>query len=57
MTEPDVCECGVPLDIHPPLPKPKPLRSWMAERGSRPPTSAKGKPIVLRPRSERRPYP
>ena len=23
-TEPDVCECGVPLDVHPPLPMPKP---------------------------------
>lgn len=22
------CECGTPLDAHPPLPSPGPLRSW-----------------------------
>lgn len=29
-----VCECGVPLDVHPDLPKPPPLRSDMAMRNS-----------------------
>jgi hypothetical protein len=27
-----LCECGVPLDIHPPLRKPGPLRSWKARK-------------------------
>jgi hypothetical protein len=26
-----VCECGVPLDVHPPLPPPGPLNRWRAE--------------------------
>jgi hypothetical protein len=30
------CECGVLLDEHPPLPKPKPLESWHAQRHTGP---------------------
>jgi hypothetical protein len=29
------CECGQLIATHPPLPKPKPLRSWMAQRNLR----------------------
>lgn len=28
--DPDRCECGWLVDEHPPLPKPKPMRSWMS---------------------------
>lgn len=31
-TRPGYCECGTPLSKHPPLPKPKPLTSWKAQR-------------------------
>lgn len=34
LTEFGFCDCGVPLDSHLPLPKPPPLRSWMAERSA-----------------------
>jgi hypothetical protein len=27
-----LCECGTPLDSHPPLPQPKPLTSWHSQR-------------------------
>lgn len=30
----EVCECGVSLDVHPPLVKPSPMKSWMATRNS-----------------------
>lgn len=26
------CECGIPLELHPPLRRPGPLRSWHAAR-------------------------
>lgn len=34
MTDPvdERCECGVLLSEHPPLPKPPPMTSWMAQR-------------------------
>lgn len=28
--EGDVCDCGVLIDVHPPLPKPKPLGGWVS---------------------------
>ena len=30
--DPTRCECGLPLDAHPPLPAPGPLQSWHARR-------------------------
>ncbi len=32
--EPTQCECGQPLDTHPPLPKARPLTSWMAQKST-----------------------
>lgn len=29
-----MCDCGVPVDSHPPLPPPKPLGSWKSERST-----------------------
>ncbi len=47
-----VCECGQPLDTHPPLPKPPPLSSWMGQKNTddkyraRPPAPRKPLPRV-----------
>ena len=32
LEERGLCDCGAPLDGHPPLPKPKPLSSWKASK-------------------------
>ena len=39
-----VCECGVPLDVHPPLPPPGPLNRWRAEHSGSPDLTWQGKP-------------
>ncbi len=45
MSEPvERCECGAPLDGHPPVPKVGPFRSWRVGRATKP-TSRPGPAI------------
>jgi DNA-binding CsgD family transcriptional regulator len=49
-----LCECGRPLDGHPPLPRPQPLRGWLSTYTAKGP-SAPAPPATVRIWGERIP--